>query len=559
MIGKTNSSIGGKIKGEKLNISLATNQAVHNDLIGAVITVTHPGGATNYTWEGDEITVEIPPYVNYSVSYSAVNGYKTPVIFTAASVADNSRNIIGTYQTEIVTVTANASNNSDMSGQVITINGTKYTWVGTAISVKIPYGTTYTISASDKEGYTTPVSQTFTASQSARDLLLQYVYNPAKDLSMYDIYGLSISQTTANCYVVSQPGQYKFPLVFGNALKNGKTNSAAYTKNSGSNSHDFVDYNGTAISSPYIETVSGVASSVQLSITDTDGVFTDISITSGTNCRYVQFTVKTVPTTGANGIISIKDGNGVIMWNWHVWVWKDDLTTVAITNSTGVTYNILPVNLASKWDSANKSCIKNWYCQFGRPTLLLCSESYDSNSNHACFGELPYTVEDLAIDIKDGIRKPHVMFANSDYSSNFNWYKNNYTKFYNLWDANNTTTGLSDNTVVKTVYDPCPIGFHVPNGNIFTYFSLNTTIGGFNYGYYFKRNANDAYGVFFPASGNRNYSTGEVNAAGEYGIYWLSAIKTNSYAARLTFHDGVVSPQENWIPRTGYSIRPVKE
>lgn len=49
------------------------------------------------------------------------------------------------------------------------------------------------------------------------------------DLSMFDIYGNSISQTTANCYVVSKPGIYKFPLVFGNALKNGSVNSLSYT------------------------------------------------------------------------------------------------------------------------------------------------------------------------------------------------------------------------------------------------------------------------------------------------------------------------------------------
>ena len=83
MIGKTNSQTGGSVKGEKLNISLSTNQSSHSDLLGAIITVTHPGGATQYVWEGYEITVEVPPYVNYSVEYSAVDGYVTPASFSS--------------------------------------------------------------------------------------------------------------------------------------------------------------------------------------------------------------------------------------------------------------------------------------------------------------------------------------------------------------------------------------------------------------------------------------------------------------------------------------------
>ena len=43
------------------------------------------------------------------------------------------------------------------------------------------------------------------------------------DLSMYDIYGNPHSQTTANSYIVTAPGTYKFPVVYGNAYTNGDT------------------------------------------------------------------------------------------------------------------------------------------------------------------------------------------------------------------------------------------------------------------------------------------------------------------------------------------------
>ena len=713
MIGKTNSQTGGAIKGEKLNISLKTNQQSHSDLVGAVITVTHAGGTTEYVWEGYEITVDVPPYLDYTVSYSAVSGYATPAAFTSTSIADNSRTLTGTYNTEIVsvaasaddsasvngvtitingtshtyngtaitqkvpfgtqytvsasaktnyaapatqtftaaqasrsvsmvyvasnltvsiasnqtndttiaavkatvaygstsvqvsngqtvgipvntnvtvtfpavdgyktpeavtvnntggtktasgtyntevvTVTVSADNGESMSGQVITINGTAHTYSGSAITQKVPYDTTYTVSASAKDGYTTPASQTFTASQSGRNLSLQYVYNPTKDLSMYDIYGKSISQTTANCYVVSEPGMYKFPLVFGNAIKDGAVNSAAYTKNSGSYSMDFLDYGGAKITSPYIETVSGEASSVQLSIADANGVITDLSLASGTNCRYVQFTVASVPATGANAIISVKNSSGTIMWNWHVWLWADDLTPVEITNSTSVKYNILPVNLASTWDDSTKAQIKNWYYQWGRPTPLLGPAAYNSTTNATSYGALSFTIASYASAFKLGIQNPATFYKYNS-SGTYNWFGS--SSYYNLWDANCTSTGNSDNTVVKTVYDPCPIGFHIPNGNTFTYFSTSNVVGSFSSGYRFKRNSSDTTGVFFPASGYRRNSSGLLDGVGSLGYVWLSSAYSQNYAYLLYFASGYVNPQHGSSRAYGFSVRPVQE
>ncbi|MDY5237317.1 hypothetical protein, partial [Bacteroides helcogenes] len=40
--------------------------------------------------------------------------------------------------------------------------------------------------------------------------------------------GDSDNENTANCYVVSASGYYSFPLVYGNAIKDGTTNTLAY-------------------------------------------------------------------------------------------------------------------------------------------------------------------------------------------------------------------------------------------------------------------------------------------------------------------------------------------
>lgn len=53
--------------------------------------------------------------------------------------------------------------------------------------------------------------------------------------------------------------------------------------------------------------------------------------------------------------------------------------------------------------------------------------------------------------------------------------------YYNLWSMENVDrdTTPNDDEVVKTVYDPCPAGFHLPPSNAFTGF---TTTGATIYG-----------------------------------------------------------------------------
>ena len=375
------------------------------------------------------------------------------------------------------------------------------------------------------------------------------------DLSLQDIYGNSINRSTANCYVVSKADTYKIPLVFGNALKNGSTNSAAYTKNSGSYSHDFVDFNGTVVASPYIETVSGTAASAQLSIADTDGVFTDISIVDGSPCRCLQFKVASVPATGANGVLSIKNSSGVIMWSWHIWVWADSLATVEITNKTSVKYNILPVNLASKWDDDSKTKIKNWFYQFGRPNPMLCPSAYNSTSNHASYGSLGFTIAGIASNIQTGIKNPATFYKYSS-SYNYNWFQTNSLKTYNLWDAACSSTGNSDNNVVKTIYDPCPIGFKMPNGNTFTGLSIINNANGI---VKFTRYSGDSTGVGFPLSGYRNSSDGSLDSVGSGGCVWLSSAYSKLSAYFLDFSSSSVEPQGSSYRADGLSVRPVED
>lgn len=469
------------------------------------------------------------------------------------------------YERLVISLKTDQTSHEGIVGAVITVSysdiTTEHIWEGKNISVLIPAYTDYSISVSDVNGYITPDISTFTSQPYyLRKVSFNYVYNPIRDLSLYDIYGNPISRSTANCYIVKEAGKYKFPLVYGNAIKDGAINSAAYTKNSGSYSHDFVNYKGNVIVSPYIITDTGeTITSAQLSIADTDNIFTDIALSGTGTDTYVTFNIASVPETGANGVISIKDNSGTIMWNWHIWVWPYDLTPVEITNATGVAYNILPVNLATKLDTADSinttTGWKNWFYQFGRPTPILCPSAYNSTNNHASFGVLSYAAASIASNIQTGIKNPATFYKYSS-SYNYNWFQTNSSKTYNLWDAACTSTDNSDNNVVKTVYDPCPIGFKMPNGNTFTGFSVINDMHGI---VKFTRYSGDSTGVGFPMSGFRSYSDGSLNLVGSYGYVWLSSAGSQNRAYSLYFNSSYVYPQNYSNRASGYSVRPVAD
>ena len=152
--------------------------------------------------------------------------------------------------------------------------------------------------------------------------------------------------------------------------------------------------------------------------------------------------------------------------------------------------------------------------------------------------------------------------------------------YYNLWSADNTVTGGynqgNDNPVVKTVYDPCPVGFKMPANNAFTGFTttgLNSTsqsemnVDGTddwqqwtnNFGHNFWTNSSKTATINFPASGLRNFNDGSLFYVGSYGYYW-SAVPNYTYiGCNLDFNSGYVYPL-NFSSRTsGFAVRAVSE
>ena len=157
----------GEYKSTKLTVTRASNQS--EGLGNTTATIGYNSSSTPVPFaDGDTSkTLMIPFGVSYNITFSEVTGYKSPDAISGTANSA-SKNETGTYQSEFLTV-----NVSGASGYTITVSGQGSQTTSPKV-YKIPFGTSYNISASNIEGYNTPATQSFTANQVSRSVTMTY-------------------------------------------------------------------------------------------------------------------------------------------------------------------------------------------------------------------------------------------------------------------------------------------------------------------------------------------------------------------------------------------------
>ena len=421
--------------------------------------------------------------------------------------------------------------------------------------------------------------------------------------------GGSVARNTANAYLISAPGHYRIPLVYGNAIKNGENNPGSYkTNNRGTYIlRNFQDHAGQDITDPWIEKTNGGSNrgvdGAEVVWADAAGLVHLSStpiVRDAAGNAYLDFTVPADNIQSGNAVVAVKKGNTVV-WSWHLWFAPEDvLSTIPVTNKQGKVYNFTKETLGwtpTVWEGSSydkdrmvkvgieQTVANNGIKQFAVINLTrkagcarLGSATFYQFGRKDAFpgvsnagikeGGITATQND-EMTIKNGIQNPGVFYPANDKLSERP--TNNYS-YYNLWSINNTGTGFNDNVVVKTVYDPCPAGFKMPASNAFTGFTGNGKNGGDmnvdgtddgetflnNYGHNFWTNSQRNATIYFPVTGLREKFSALLNIL-DIGCYWLAIPSDAENGCFMEFSGSEIKPLHKLNRQYGHSVRPVLE
>ena len=403
-------------------------------------------------------------------------------------------------------------------------------------------------------------------------------------------------QNTANSYLISAPGYYRIPLVYGNAVKGGTTNESSYkTAHTGTNVlSNFKDHLGNDITTPYINLQNSSNPATQASIVwmDQKDLVDGLTVTNNGDKSFVNFHVSAANIKNGNAVIAVKSADGTIMWSWHLWFdHSDALSTIACTNHEGdnfkVTKNILGYTLY-KWKSTSY--------ESPRVARMKIEQEVGNGAKKSAYitiTQSPYAEREYSTALYQFGRKDAFPGTNTLYESTFvenggnnisivNAIQNPGTfytdgdkwgteyRYFNLWSMQTTSQGDASKTLVKTVYDPCPVGFTMPP--LKTFSGATTTgitntnnkdinaLGNWDQGWHFyAKDSSSPSTVYYPAIGSRTARAGNLYGVKDRGYYWVGVPSSTTAGSNLDIRNTIVIPANILNRAVGCSIRPVAE
>ena len=462
-------------------------------------------------------------------------------------------------------------------------------------------------------------------------------YNPATGDELNDA-----GRRSANCYIIKAPGYYKLPLVFGNTLNN-------LANANGNDSPTFKDANNTPITTEAINGVNGA----KLLWQDEYGLIDPTSIRVADNYLYFEIKEGSITQGNALiAATSGENGTGDILWSWHIWVTDADFKNKvliyggeSLNYSTGSTlerkeFNFMKMPLGfcnsttlkyperkivatikqtgtgdkemsvtiTQSSSVEKSYGENCtFYQWGRKDPFpgsdgnLCNTSnYNKSTPKYCYDAAgqSFEYEKVGGNITSGrtskggsIKNPYTFYyskTDGEPTSTANDWCNETT--YNNWSSKDNSVDFVDHTVVKSLYDPCPIGFKVPETTSFTGFTKtgdnvwsnpsnhNVSPETYDEGWSFcttgwRTGATDFWRAFgfidcwvkryddYTPLESREGITGRgfLGWSGLDGSYWSARAYSAGYGRGLGFNSGGVGLRNGNIRAFGFSVRPVSE
>lgn len=257
---------------------------------------------------------------------------------------------------------------------------------------------------------------------------------------------------------------------------------------------------------------------------------------------YVRFRVPDYKVTSGNAVIGVFDGDGNVLWSWHIWIVDTIISTVTYTVGSEEV-EIMDRNLGSLYSGvpdSDENALKSYglYYQWGRkdpsmgppsfnymPMSTATSEYFDG------FGDSQLSAGVVNIPqprIEDGIDNPMYLILPTEWPAEYqyDW----------LYDQVNHLWGGGTNNI-KTIYDPCPEGYVVPGDEINLILS-NAIIDAYSSKYGLTAYDESSVAVYFPYSGYKGVDRGmsSLNCSWKYvgqkGDYMSAKILSSGHRSR---------------------------
>ena len=299
---------------------------------------------------------------------------------------------------------------------------------------------------------------------------------------------------TANCYVISNAGKYKFD---------------ASVKGCGTEK----------IVNPVSAQVLWESYGSSTGISSGD-LIKDVTYNNG----YVFLSTPDALKNG-NALVAVKDAGGNILWSWHIWCTSEGFKEVEYANGAGV---MMDRNLGAARSSANTYTAFGLLYQWGRKDPFLSSASVSQVSEpKSTLGTLATVTSSEGGTVAYSVAHPTTFICEDAQIGD--WLKQSDRS---LWNSD------------KTIYDPCPYGWKVPYGGESNIWSIAkgtpmifTGTWSSSHGMNFTSIFGTSLTTWYPAAGYRTGITGELSDSGEGGFYW-STTPSDGTATGFMFSSG---------------------
>ena len=347
----------------------------------------------------------------------------------------------------------------------------------------------------------------------------------AADMSAY---------SSANSYIVSEPGLYKFKTVKGNSSESvGDVRSCSILWESF----------GTSEVPRFFELIKAVSYKDGFIIIQTANVFKE-----------------------GNAVVAAKDADGDILWSWHIWM-TDQPQEQEYYNGAGIA---MDRNLGATSATPGEVHSLGLLYQWGRkdPFLGASSTEYDTREAAASTIAWPYArrgdwydsdAEAIVGTVEYAIAHPTIFI--SGIWDIYGWYYEDAgTSLKPVW------------TATKSIYDPCPPGWHITEGGNESIWAkaldsapdIRYIADEVNFGVDFSGIFGDASCIWYPFTGCGYFDGGGLRSVGYNTLFWTAVddgyVWYDGYSNIFGFSEqGHWSLSESEYRSRAVSIRCIKE